>query len=113
MSTFSDSFSVSWNGASVVVPSLRRYFGAGSIGSRSHFEIVFLESPVSRAISRSDFLPRLCRRPILPIMSMVITSRTPLHKKAAGQVKHLAQFSVGANTIDRWRRNSAGISGSA
>ena len=84
MSTLSDSFSVSWNGASVVVPSLRLYFGAASNGSRSHFEIVFLESPVRRAISRTDFLSRRCIRRTLPIMSMVITPCSRLLKKAAG-----------------------------
>jgi len=80
----SASFNLSWNGASLVVPSLRWYFGAASIGWRSHLEIVFIDNPVSRTISRSDFLPRLCRRRILPIMSMVITRRTLLHKNAAG-----------------------------
>jgi len=40
--------------------------------------------PVMRAISRTDFFLRLCNRLILPIMSMVITPRPLLHKKAAG-----------------------------
>ena len=39
---------------------------------------------VVRAISRSDLLRRLCKRRILPIMSMVITPLPLLHKNAAG-----------------------------
>jgi hypothetical protein len=45
---------------------------------------VLRDSPVMRAISRSDFFFRLCNRRILPIMSMVITPRPLLLKKAAG-----------------------------
>jgi hypothetical protein len=45
---------------------------------------VLRDSPVVRAISRSDLLPRLCKRRILPIMSMVITPRPLLLKEAAG-----------------------------
>jgi hypothetical protein len=37
-----------------------------------------------RAISRSDLFFRLCKRRILPIMSMVITPRPLLHKNPAG-----------------------------
>jgi hypothetical protein len=61
-----------------------RYFGAPCNGSRSHFATVLRDKPVSREISRSDFLPRRCNRRILPIMSMVITPRSPLLNKAAG-----------------------------
>ena len=43
-----------------------------------------IHGPVMRAISRSDFFFRLCKRRILPIMSMVITPRPLLHKNAAG-----------------------------
>ena len=108
-------FSVSWNGSSLVLPALRRYFGAVSTGAFSHLATVLRDNPVSLAISRSDFLPRLCSRRIRPIMSMVINPRTPLHKSAAGWVKHLlsfgaerpskvAQFSVGANRSEFNRR---------
>jgi hypothetical protein len=62
----------------------RRYFGAPSISAVSHFEIVLRDNPVMRAISRTDLFFRLCNRRILPIMSMVITPRPLLHKKAAG-----------------------------
>jgi len=44
---------------------------------------VLRDNPVMREISRSDFFFRLCKRRILPIMSMVITPRPLLHKKAA------------------------------
>jgi hypothetical protein len=36
-----------------------------------------------RASSRYDFFFRLCKRRILPIISMVITPRPLLHKKTA------------------------------
>jgi hypothetical protein len=62
----------------------RRYFGGPSTSPCNHFEIVLRDSPVMRAISRSDFFLRLCNRRILPIMSMVITPRPLLHKNAAG-----------------------------
>jgi hypothetical protein len=58
------------------------------------------DSPVMRAISRFDFLCRLCSRRILPIMPTVITPN-PLPRKAAGSVEHLAQFSVGASNVER------------
>jgi hypothetical protein len=64
--------------------STRRYVGGPSISPCSHFEIVLRDSPVMRAISRTDFFLRLCSRRILPIMSMVITPRPLLHKNAAG-----------------------------
>jgi hypothetical protein len=54
------------------------------MAGRSHLEIVLRDSPVMRAISRTDFFFRLCKRRILPIMSMVITPVPLLHKKAAG-----------------------------
>jgi len=44
---------------------------------------VLRDSPVMRDISRSDFFFRVCKRRILPIMSMVITPGPLLHKKAA------------------------------
>jgi hypothetical protein len=45
---------------------------------------VLRDSPVMREISRADLFFRLCKRRILPIMSMVITPRPLLHKNAAG-----------------------------
>ena len=45
---------------------------------RKQFDTVLRDSPVMRAISRSDSLSLKCSRRILPIMSMVITPRTPL-----------------------------------
>jgi hypothetical protein len=45
---------------------------------------VLRDNPVMREISRADLFFRLCKRRILPIMSMVITPRPLLHKKAAG-----------------------------
>jgi hypothetical protein len=65
-----------------------------------------------REISRSDLFFRLCKRRILPIMSMVITPRPLLHKKQQSRLftwlsfgsalpSKVAQFSVGANTHAR------------
>jgi hypothetical protein len=45
---------------------------------------VLRDNPVMREISRADLFVRLCKRRILPIMSMVITPHPLLHKKAAG-----------------------------
>jgi hypothetical protein len=45
---------------------------------------VLRDYPVMREISRADLFFRLCKRRILPTMSMVITPRHLLHKKAAG-----------------------------
>jgi hypothetical protein len=64
--------------------SSRRYMGGPSTSPCSHLETVLRDSPGMRAIWRSDFLPRLCIRRILPIMSKVITPSPLLHKKAAG-----------------------------
>jgi hypothetical protein len=50
----------------------RRYFGGPSTSPCSHLPTVLRDNPVIRANSRSLFLPRLCSRRILPIMSMVI-----------------------------------------
>jgi hypothetical protein len=60
------------------------YLGGPSTWPCSHFATVLRDSPVMRAISRSDFFFRLCKRRILPIMSMVITPLPLLHKNAAG-----------------------------
>ncbi|MNI90596.1 hypothetical protein D3C73_1481380 [compost metagenome] len=73
-------FSASSNGLSLLGRGSRRYFGASFTGARSHLETVLRDSPVLRAISRSDSLSLACSRRILPIMSMVITPRTPLLK---------------------------------
>jgi hypothetical protein len=40
-------------------PDVRRYFGGAATGSFNHFATVLRESPVIRAISRSDFFSRL------------------------------------------------------
>jgi hypothetical protein len=53
----------------LAAPVLRR---AIDLAPCSHFATVLRDSPVMRAISRSDFFFRLCKRRILPIMSMVI-----------------------------------------
>ena len=73
-------FSVASNALSLFGRASRRYFGASATGARSHFDTVLRDSPVMRAISRSDSLSLTCSRRILPIMSMVITPRTPLLK---------------------------------
>jgi len=72
--------SVAWNALSLFGRGSRRYFGALLTDACSHFETVLRDSPVMRAISRSDSLSLTCSRRILPIMSMVITPRTPLLK---------------------------------
>jgi len=46
--------------------------------------IVLRDRLVSRAISLIDFPCRKCIERILPIMAMVITPDSLLHKKAAG-----------------------------
>lgn len=77
-------------------------------GALSHLAIVLHESPIIREISRSDFLPRLCLRRILPIMSMVTTPRTPRSKMQqsglntwlscrSAHLSKMAQVSIGAN----------------
>jgi len=72
------------NGVNLIAIGPRRYFGAPTTGSLSHFATVLRDSPVSRAISRSDLFPRPCSRRILPTMSMVIIPVFLLHKNAAG-----------------------------
>jgi hypothetical protein len=78
---------------------------------------VLRDSPVMREISRSDFFFRLCKRRILPIMSMVITPHPLLHKIQQGrlftwlsfgsaQPSKVAQFSVGANWL--WHSGASG-----
>ena len=49
----------------------------------THLATVLRDSPVMRDISRSDFCFRVCKRRILPIMTVVITPRSRLQKKAA------------------------------
>ena len=102
------------DGVTAIAARPARHLGEPSTSPCSHFECVLRDSPVIRTSLRSDFLPWLCNRRILPIMSMVITPSPLLHKKAAGQVVHLAQswvgtalksgsVSVGANGL--WHQN--------
>ena len=96
-------FKVSWNAVSLVACSVRRYFGEPSTGACNHFAIVFLDNPVSRAISRSDFFPRTCKRRILPIMSMVINP----HSLAAQNCSRVGQTPgsvLGWHTRQKWLR---------
>jgi hypothetical protein len=90
--------SLSWKSLSLFGCSPRRYFGGPPPSPGSHLATVLRDIPVMREISRADFLFRLCRRRILPLISMVIIPLPQLLKEAAGSVVHLAQFSVGANT---------------
>src|ERR1700750_2452443 len=67
-------------------------FGSLADGSRNHRRIVFLESPVCLAMSRSGTPSRKCIRRILANMLTVITPFSCLASKQA--VEHVGQFSM-------------------
>lgn len=73
----SSGLSLTWRGA-------RSYFGASFNSASCHLEPVLRDSPVLREIERSDGSSLACSRRNLPIVSTVITPRTPPLHQAAG-----------------------------
>lgn len=103
-------FSTSWNGVSLVARVPRRYFGSTTIGATSHLATVLRDSLVVRALSRSEFFPRLCIRRIcqscpwwsLLFLGCVKKQQSRLNTRldfGSAYPSKVAQFSVGANRL--------------
>lgn len=73
-----------WNAVSISRCSPRWYFDGPSTWPCTHFATVLRDSLIMREVLRSELLRRLCKRRILPIMSMVITPGRLLHTNTAG-----------------------------
>ena len=87
------------NGVSLVVASLRRYFGCVPGAALSHRLIVLRDKLLSLAISLIDFLSRKYMPRILPNQGHGDHPLFPCRKKQQDRLKHPGQYSLGITLV--------------